>query len=209
MVIKSIVTTPLTERIARENGLEMVNTLTGFKYIGEMITDLRKKGEGWRYYFGCEESHGYLMDGFIRDKDGVSAAALVLSMAAYHKARGKDLVERLRELYEIYGPCKDKTRNYEFYGPYAGIAMGKVMDYFRENVKDAIGGKKIVEIIDYLGETGLPKSDVLKYVLEDGTELIVRPSGTETKIKVYFFESSSDGALENEIKSMIEAFKEY
>ena len=209
MVIKSIVTTPLTERIARENGLEMVNTLTGFKYIGELITELRNKGEGWRYYFGCEESHGYLMDGFIRDKDGVSAAALVLSMAAYHKARGKDLVERLRELNEIYGTCKDKTRNYEFYGPYAGIAMANVMKYFRENVKENIGGKNIVEIIDYMGETGLPKSDVLKYVLEDGTELIVRPSGTETKIKVYFFESSSDGALENEIKSMIEAFKEY
>ena len=209
MVIKSIVTTPLTERIARENGLKMVNTLTGFKYIGEMITDLRRKGEGWRYYFGCEESHGYLMDGFIRDKDGVSAAALVLSMAAYHKARGKDLVERLRELYEIYGPCKDKTRNYDFYGPYAGIAMAKVMEYFRENVKDTLGGRNIVEIIDYLGETGLPKSNVLKYVLDDGTEIIVRPSGTETKIKVYFFESSSDGVLENEIKSMIEVFKEH
>jgi len=208
MFIKSIVTTPLTERIARENGLETVNTLTGFKYIGEMITELRKQEEGWRYYFGCEESHGYLMDGFIRDKDGVSAAALVLSMAAYHKARGKDLVERLRELYEIYGACKDKTRNYEFYGPYAGIAMDNVMRYFRENVKDCIGGRRIVDIIDYLGETGLPKSNVLKYILEDGTELIIRPSGTETKIKVYFFESGSDGALENEIKSMIEAFKE-
>ncbi|MBR3786339.1 MAG: phospho-sugar mutase [Firmicutes bacterium] len=208
MVIKSIVTTPLTERIARGNGLEMVNTLTGFKYIGEMITELRSRGEGWRYYFGCEESHGYLMDGFIRDKDGVSAAALVLCMAAYHKARGKDLVERLRELNEIYGTCKDKTRNYEFYGPYAGIAMTKVMEYFREHVKDTIAGKRIVEITDYLGETGLPKSDVLKYVLEDGTELIIRPSGTETKIKVYFFESSSDGALEKEIKSMIESFKD-
>ena len=209
MVIKSIVTTPLTERIARANGLEMVHTLTGFKYIGEMITALRRKDEGWRYYFGCEESHGYLMDGFIRDKDGVSAAALVLSMAAYHKSRGKDLVERLRELYEIYGPCKDKTRNYEFYGPYAGIAMKKVMEYFRKEVRDTIAGKKIIEITDYLGETGLPKSDVLKYVLEDGTEFIIRPSGTETKIKVYFFESSSDGALENEIKSMIGAFKEH
>ena len=208
MVIKSIVTTPLVERIARANGLEMVNTLTGFKYIGEMITELRKKGEGWRYYFGCEESHGYLMDGFIRDKDGVSSAALVLSMAAYHKARGKDLVERLRELNEIYGTCKDKTRNYEFYGPYAGIAMAKVMAYFRENMKGVIGGRKITAITDYLGETGLPKSDVLKYVLEDGTEFIVRPSGTEPKIKVYFFESSSDGTLEKERKSMIEAFKE-
>ncbi len=208
MVIKSIVTTPMVERIARETGLEMVNTLTGFKYIGEIITELRQKDEGWRYYFGCEESHGYLMDGFIRDKDGVSSAALVLCMAAYHKARGKDLVERLRELNEIYGTCKDKTRNYEFYGPYAGIAMAKVMEHFRENVKETIAGKRIIEIIDYLGDTGLPKSNVLKYVLEDGTELIIRPSGTETKIKVYFFESSSDGALEKEIKSMIEAFKD-
>lgn len=206
MVIKSIVTTPLVERIAKANGLEMVNTLTGFKYIGEMITRLLEQEEGWKYYFGCEESHGYLMDGFIRDKDGVSAAALVLCMAAYHKARGKDLVLRLRELYEEYGACKDKTRNYEFYGPYAKIDMDRVMAHFRKNVTETIAGKKIVEIIDYLKDTGLPKSNVLKYVLEDGTELIVRPSGTETKIKVYFFESSTDAALEDEIKAMIDPF---
>lgn len=205
-VIKSIVTTPLVERIAKAHGLEMVNTLTGFKYIGEIITGLREQGQGWKYYFGCEESHGYLMDGFIHDKDGVSSAALVLCMAAYHKARGKDLVERLRELFDEYGACKDKTRNYEFYGPYAKIDMDRVMAYFRKNVTESIGGKKIVQIIDYLKETGLPKSNVVKYVLEDGTELIIRPSGTEPKIKVYFFESGSDTAVEDEIKGLIEPF---
>ncbi len=208
MVIKSIVTTPLVQRIADHYGLQTVNTLTGFKYIGEIITGLREQNQGWRYYFGCEESHGYLMDGFIRDKDGVSSAALVLSMAAFHKARGKDLVERLRELFEEYGACKDKTRNYEFYGPYAQIDMDKAMAHFRKNVSKSIGGKAIVKMTDYLKETGLPKSNVLKYELEGGTEIIVRPSGTETKIKVYFFESSSDSAIEDEIKAMIEQFVE-
>jgi len=208
MVIKSIVTTPLIERIAKAHGLEVVNTLTGFKYIGQTIKNLREQDQGWRYYFGCEESHGYLMDGFIRDKDGVSSAALLLCAAAYQKAQGKDLVLRLRELYEEYGVCKDKTRNYEFYGPYAGILMAKVMDYFRKNVNESIGGKNITQIIDYLGHTGLPKADVLKYVMEDGAEIIIRPSGTEPKIKVYFFESNSDSNLENGIKSIIEQFKE-
>jgi len=207
MVIKSIVTTPLIERIAKAHGLEVVNTLTGFKYIGEMITDLRRKDEGWKYYFGCEESHGYLMDGFIRDKDGVSSAALLLCAAAYQKAQGKDLVLRLRELFDEYGPCKDKTRNYDFYGPYAQIDMDKAMAFFRQSVREKLGGKKIVGITDYLEETGLPKSNVLKYQLDDGTEIIVRPSGTEPKIKVYFFESSSDTALEDEMKSIIESFK--
>lgn len=206
-VIKSIVTTPLVERIAKAHGLEVVNTLTGFKYIGEIITGLRESKEGWKYYFGCEESHGYLMDEFIRDKDGVSSAALVLCMAAYQKARGKDLVLRLRELYEEYGACKDKTRNYEFYGPYAKIDMDKVMAHFRRNVTEELAGKSIVKVTDFLKETGLPKSNVVKYELEDGTEIIVRPSGTEPKIKVYFFESSSDGALEDEIKRIVESFK--
>jgi len=187
--------------------LEVVNTLTGFKYIGEMITDLRGKDEGWKYYFGCEESHGYLMDGFIRDKDGVSSAALLLCAAAYQKAQGKDLVLRLRELFDEYGPCKDKTRNYDFYGPYAQIDMDKAMAFFRQNVRETLGGKEIVGITDYLEETGLPKSNVLKYQLDDGTEIIIRPSGTEPKIKVYFFESSSDTALEDEMKSIIESFK--
>lgn len=207
MVIKSIVTTPMVERIAKANGLEVINTLTGFKYIGEIITGLREENQAWKYYFGCEESHGYLMDGFIRDKDGVSSAALVLCMAAFHKARGKDLVERLRELYDEYGACKDKTRNYEFYGPYAQLAMDQAMAYFRKHVNTCIGDKKIVNVIDYLQDTGLPKSNVIKYELEDGTELIIRPSGTEPKIKVYFFESYSDTALEDEIKHMIERFK--
>lgn len=94
MVIKSIVTTPLIARIAEANGLQVMNTLTGFKYIGEIITGLREEKQGWKYYFGCEESHGYLMDGFIRDKDGVSSAALTLCLAAYYKAQGKDLVDR-------------------------------------------------------------------------------------------------------------------
>ncbi|MBR5315323.1 MAG: phospho-sugar mutase [Firmicutes bacterium] len=209
-VIKSIVTTPMVERIAKAHGLEVVNTLTGFKYIGEMITELRSKDEGWKYYFGCEESHGYLMSDFIRDKDGVSSAALLLCAAAYQKARGKDLVLRLRELYEEYGQCKDKTKNYEFHGPFAQIHMDMAMTHFREQNLAQLGGKKIVKAIDYLdvASTGLPKSNVLKYELEDGTEVIIRPSGTEPKMKVYIFESGNDHRLEDELKAMIERFNE-
>lgn len=206
VVIKSIVSTPLIEKMAEKYGLTVINTLTGFKYIGELITRLSNEGREKEYFFGFEESNGYLIDPFIRDKDGVSSAVIAVEMAAYHKARGKNLIERLRELYDEFGGCKDKTRNYFFEGPYGAMTMESLMEYFRERVNDQIGSTRIIEKIDYQDETGLPKADVLEFILENGSKFIIRPSGTEAKIKVYFFETDNSLELENAVKDIIKTF---
>lgn len=206
VVIKSIVSTPLIEKMAEKYGLTVINTLTGFKYIGELITRLSNEGREKEYFFGFEESNGYLIDPFIRDKDGVSSAVIAVEMAAYHKARGKNLIERLRELYDEFGGCKDKTRNYFFEGPYGAMTMESLMKYFRERVNDQIGSTRIIEKIDYQDETGLPKADVLEFILENGSKFIIRPSGTEAKIKVYFFETDNSLELENAVKDIIKTF---
>lgn len=208
VVIKSIVSTPLIEKMAEKYGLRVINTLTGFKYIGEIITSLSDQGREGEYFFGFEESNGYLADPFIRDKDGVSSAMLAVEMAAWHKSQGKNLMERLEEIYAEFGSCKDKTRNYFFEGPYGPMAMENLMEYFRTKVNDSIGGMDVLKKIDYKGETGLPKSDVLAFILADGSRFIVRPSGTEPKIKVYLFETQTSRHLEGAIKNIVEMFKE-
>lgn len=207
-IIKSIVTTPLAERVAEKHGLKVINTLTGFKYIGEIITKLEQEGRTEDYYFGFEESNGYLMDPFIRDKDGVSSAMLCACLAAYYKKQGLDLVDRLHQIYEEHGLCIDKTVNYFFEGPYGKLSMEQVMEYFRTEMGDTIAGYKIKEKIDFLGETGLPKSNVIRFCLENGTQCIIRPSGTEAKIKVYYFETGQAAELEKYIKNTVESFKD-
>ena len=206
-IIKSVVTTPLADRVAEHYGLKVINTLTGFKYIGEIITGLEREHRTEEYYFGFEESNSYLIDPFIRDKDGVSAAMLCVCMAAYYKKRGIDLVDRLRRIYKENGLCIDKTRNYFFEGPYGSAVMDMVMDFFRYKVTDTLGGRVIAEKTDFLGETGLPKTNMVRFVLENGTQCIIRPSGTEAKIKVYYFETESEAELEQSVKDMIEGFR--
>lgn len=208
IMVKSIVTTPLAQWVAEKHGLRVINTLTGFKYIGEIITELEKANRTDEYYFAFEESNGYLIDPFIRDKDGVSAAMLTACMAAFHKARGLDLIDRLQQIYRETGVCIDKTRNYFFEGPYGKASMDQVMEFFRKEVSDSLGGRKIAEKTDFMGKTGLPRSNVISFVLENGTQCIIRPSGTEAKIKVYFFETESSSELEGEIRDIIESFKE-
>lgn len=205
-MVKSIVTTPLADRVAGRYGLKVVNTLTGFKYIGEMITNLSAAGREEDYYFGFEESNGYLMNPFIRDKDGVSAAMLTASMAAYYKEQGLSLIDRLHRIHEEVGICIDKTRNYFFEGPYGKGAMNRVMEHFRRDVTEEIAGCRITEKVDYMEETGLPKSNVIRFVLENGTQCMIRPSGTEAKIKVYYFETESAAELEQAVKERIESF---
>ncbi len=209
-IIKSIVTTPLAEKIAESYGLRVVNTLTGFKYIGEIITGLEREGRLDEYYFGFEESNGYLMDPFIRDKDGVSSAMLAVEVAAWCRAAGKDLIERLHELYDQYGVCRDKTWNYFFEGPYGKMVMSDVMEYFRRELSagSVIGGRTVAARTDYMEETGLPRSNVLAYSLEGGTQMIIRPSGTEAKIKVYVFEAENSARLQREIEEIMDRFKE-
>ena len=206
-LVKSIVTTPLADRIAEKYGLSVTNTLTGFKYIGEIITNLEERGESSRYYFGFEESNGYLMSPFIRDKDGVSGAMLTVCMASWYKKQGLDLVDRLHQIYEETGTCIDKTRNYFFEGPYGKSVMEQVMNHFRTDTSEKLGSHRIVSRTDYLSETDLPKSNVLKFVLENGTQCMIRPSGTEAKIKVYYFETESEAELELSIKEEIETFR--
>lgn len=207
-IVKSIVTTPLAEKIAEKHGLKVINTLTGFKYIGEIITKLEQEGSTEDYYFGFEESNGYLMDSFIRDKDGVSSAMLCACLAAYYKKQGLDLVDRLHQLYEEYGLCIDKTVNYFFEGPYGNLSMEQVMDYFRNETEDNIAGLQIKEKTDFLRETGLPKSNVIRFSFANGTQCIIRPSGTEAKIKVYYFETGQAAELEKYIKNTVESFKD-
>lgn len=207
LVIKSIVTSPLIEKMAVKYGFKVINTLTGFKYIGEIVSELRKRNRLDEYYYGMEESNGYLISPFICDKDGVSGSLITVEMAAFHKSQGKDLIERLDEIYEEFGVCIDKTRNYFFNGAAGKAKMDEIMDFFRSSVNDSIGGLTITKKIDYMGETGLPKSNVIELDLENGSRLIIRPSGTESKLKIYSFETGDFSNVENDIVGIIEKYK--
>lgn len=208
-IMKSIVSTPFVEKMAKKYGLHVDNTLTGFKYIGEKITELTNAEKNDDYYFGFEESNSFLVNPFIRDKDGVSGALIIAEMAAWNKANGKNPVTRLEELYEEFGVCRDKTENITFEGVQGSIQMEKLMEYFRNNLKkgDRIGKSQIIDSRDYTGDTGLPKSNVLEYTFDDGTKFLMRPSGTEPKMKVYFFESDEADSIRQEVVNIIETFK--
>ncbi len=186
VLVKTIVTTDMAERIAEHYGVSVVNVLTGFKYIGEQIGRLESKHRKNDYIFGFEESCGYLSGTHARDKDAVNGALLVCEMASYYKRQGLSLLMRLEELYKEYGYYISELKSYEFKGLQGQADMKKVMKKLRGPVKE-IAGLQVVSRTDYLKEeTGLPKSDVLKFVLEGGgCTLTVRPSGTEPKLKVY------------------------
>lgn len=192
--IKTIVTTGLAERIAARYGVRTINVLTGFKYIGEQIGMLERAGKGDTFIFGFEESCGYLSGGYVRDKDGVNGAFLVCEMAAFYKARGLSLLDRLEELYKEYGYCLDRLHSYEFEGSAGSSRMQAIMAGFRKGM-ETVGPRRVLDCLDYKeGLDGLPKSDVLKFVLEDHGSVVVRPSGTEPKLKLYI--SVSAGSME-------------
>ncbi len=205
---KTIVTTDMAERIAAHYGVRMVNVLTGFKYIGEYMGKLEAEGKEDSFIFGLEESYGYLSGSYVRDKDGVNAAYLICEMVAYYKKQGICLYDRLQELYQTYGYCLNGSHSYYFKGRAGKRKMSRIMDTFRGR-KGEIGGKKILEMLDYAeGIDGLPKSNVLKFILEDNCCVIIRPSGTEPKLKVYIFVSAGERdilpALEQQISRGIE-----
>lgn len=183
--MKTIVTIDMAERIAANYGVRTVNVLTGFKFIGEQIGLLEKQGKENSYIFGMEESYGYLSGGYVRDKDAVDGAFLICEMFAYYKTKGISLIEKLDELYKKYGYCLNTLHFYEFDGS-AGLAkMQSIMKDFRGDIK-TIGGRKVETVLDYSkGLDGLPKSDVLKFLLEGNCSVVVRPSGTEPKLKTY------------------------
>lgn len=197
IAVKTIVTSKLVEKICEKYGCELKNILTGFKYIGEQILLLEQKGEENRYVFGFEESYGYLAGTYVRDKDAVVASMLICEMAAYYRQQGKSLDEVMTEIYEEYGYYLNRTDSYEFDGAAGMAKMADIMDGFRKEPPKEVAGYKVTEIADYLNscqkdvatgeqtEINLPKSNVLSYSLEGGMGVIVRPSGTEPKVKVY------------------------
>ncbi len=188
VAVKSIVSTPLADKVAEHYGVELRHTLTGFKWIGDQIAKLEADGEVDRFIFGFEESYGYLAGPYVRDKDAVIGSMLICEMAAYYRSIGSSIKQRLEEIYSEYGRYLNKVDSFEFGGLSGMDKMAGIMSGLREDPPKELAGKKVVSVTDYRKpeETGLPKANVLIYGLEDGATVIVRPSGTEPKIKAYY-----------------------
>lgn len=185
VMIKTIVTMDLAERIAKHYGVRVINVLTGFKFIGEQIGLLESEGHADDYIFGFEESYGYLTGSYVRDKDGVNAAFMICEMFAYYQTQGISLLDKLVEIYQIYGYSLNTLHSYEFEGAAGFEKMQNIMKEIRKNLTQ-IAGVSIEETKDYAkGIDNLPKSDVLKFFLSNGATVVVRPSGTEPKLKLY------------------------
>lgn len=210
VMIKTIVTMDLGARIAEKYGVQTIDVLTGFKFIGEQIGYLEEKGREKSYIFGFEESYGYLTGSYVRDKDGVNAAYMICEMFSFYKTKGISLIDKLNEIYQEFGYCLNTLHSFEFEGAAGFTKMQEIMKEFHKGI-DTIGGKKVLETLDYnKGINGLPKSDVLKYLLEDNCSVVVRPSGTEPKLKTYISISAKnkDEAVKQE-SIVVEELKKY
>ena len=197
VVVKTIVTTKLINKLCEKYGCELKNVLTGFKYIGEIILGLEQKGEENRYLFGFEESYGYLAGTYVRDKDAVVASMLIAEMAAFFKKQGKSLAEVIDGLYKEFGYYLNQTFAFEFEGETGMQKMADMMSSVRDNLPEAVGGYKVVKVSDYklkketdlltgkVEDITLPTSNVIALNLENDNAVIIRPSGTEPKIKLY------------------------
>lgn len=186
VAISTIVSTDMINPIAKKYGVELRRTLTGFKFIGEQIGFLEADGEADRYIFGFEESYGYLSGAHVRDKDAVNATLIICEVAAYYAKQGKSLLDAVNELYKEYGYYLNDLVSVTFEGESGMNRMNEIMKELRENIPEAIGRLKVVGNVDYNADgTGLPKSNVLEFNLEGNAKFMVRPSGTEPKIKVY------------------------
>lgn len=198
IAVKTIVTTDIVNEIGKAYNVEIIDVLTGFKFIGEQIGLLEKKGEEERYIFGFEESYGYLSGGYVRDKDAVNASMLICEMAAYYRTQGITLLQARENLYKKYGVYYHSLHSFTFEGESGMIKMNNIMNTLRNDHLAEIAGLKVIRIDDYKlsiskdvltgasSDITLPKSDVLAFFLEGGAKVIVRPSGTEPKIKTYY-----------------------
>ena len=188
VAVMSIVSTPLADAIAEHYGVELRHVLTGFKWIGDQIAQLEAAGEADRFIFGFEESYGYLAGSYVRDKDAVIGSMLICEMAAYYRSIGSSIKQRLEEIYTQYGRYLNKVDSFEFPGLSGMDTMAGIMSSLREKPPVELAGKAVVKVTDYTKpeETGLPKANVLIYDLDDGSSVVVRPSGTEPKIKAYY-----------------------
>ena len=210
VAVKSLVSTPLADAVAANYGVEMRNVLTGFKWIGDQIAGLEAQGEVERFILGFEESYGYLAGPYVRDKDAVVGSMLICEMAAYYRSIGSSIKERLEAIYAKYGRYLNKVDSFEFPGLSGMDKMAGIMSGLRENPLTEIGGYAVTKVVDYkkTEETGLPAANVLVYTLEGGATVIVRPSGTEPKIKTYFTTLGKDLAeAQKEKDELAEACK--
>ena len=214
-LVKTIVTSEFGADIARANNLGVINVLTGFKFIGQKIKSFEESGDR-TYLFGYEESYGYLVGTHARDKDGVVASLLISEMAAYYYDKGMSLYEGLQELYKKYGYFKEKTISLTLKGIEGLAKIKEIITYFRENDIKEFNNTKVVDLKDYQkGIDDLPKSNVLKYFLEDGSWIAVRPSGTEPKLKFYVAVKGQDESdcagkianIESDINKIIDQVK--
>ena len=192
VLVKTIVTTDLAEKIAEHYNVSVINVLTGFKFIGEQIGLLEDKNEENRYIFGFEESYGYLTGTYVRDKDGVDGAYMICEMFSYYATRGISLLDKLNDLYSTYGYALNTLHSFEFDGSAGVTYMQNIMKSARQDIHQ-IGSKKVLQVLDYeKGINNLPKSDVIKFILEDNCSVVLRPSGTEPKLKLYLSVCSND-----------------
>ncbi|MBR1696623.1 MAG: phospho-sugar mutase [Anaerovibrio sp.] len=188
VAVMSLVSTPLADAVAKNYGVELRKVLTGFKWIGDQILHLEEAGQEERFIFGFEESYGYLSGSYVRDKDAVVASMLICEMAAYYRSIGSSIKARLEEIYAKYGRYYNKIDSFEFPGLSGMDKMAGIMQGLRDNPPTEFAGLRVTKAVDYkkTEETGLPSANVLIYTLEDGATIVVRPSGTEPKIKAYF-----------------------
>lgn len=198
VAVKTIVTTDIVEAICKAYGVELIEVLTGFKFIGEQIGFLEAKGEEDRYIFGFEESYGYLAGSYVRDKDAVVASMLICEMAAYYRTKGISMMQARENLYQKYGVYVHAQHSFTFEGESGMIRMQNIMEHLRTNRPEQIDNLKVIQFADYEKQVSidlttrtetaitLPKSNVLSFTLEQGAKVIIRPSGTEPKIKAYY-----------------------
>ena len=214
VAVTTIVSTDMVDAIAKDYGVEMRRVLTGFKYIGDQIASLEAEGHPERYILGFEESYGYLSGGYVRDKDAVDGSMLICEMAYYYKKKGMTLVDAINALYEKYGYYCNGLCNFGFEGEDGMKKMDSIMTTLRTHTPAEIAGQKVIGWSDYQesvrydgdekSEITLPKSNVLEYRMEDGSKLIVRPSGTEPKIKIYL---SAKADSRDAVAAVIEKMK--
>lgn len=216
VAVKTIVTTDIVAQIAKKYNVELIEVLTGFKFIGEQIGFLEEKGEEKRYVFGFEESYGYLAGSYVRDKDAVVASMLICEMAAYYRTKGISLIQARKNLYDEYGVYIHSQHSFEFDGEAGMKKMAEIMERLRSNHPEKIAGLKVTSIDDYelsvskslvTGEEKaieLPKSNVISFTLEKGAKVILRPSGTEPKIKAYYTATARTEQEANEIKAALD-----
>ena len=188
VAVTTIVSSAMVDALADEYGFELRRCLTGFKYIGDIITELADAGQADRFIFGFEESYGYLAGPYVRDKDAVIGSMLICEMAAYYRSIGSSIKQRLEEIYKEYGRYLNKVDSFEFPGLTGMEKMASIMQKLRDEPLTELAGHKVVKVTDYKKpeETGLPAANVLIYTLDNGATVVVRPSGTEPKIKTYF-----------------------